>query len=128
MGDVGDDFRAYREARKKKRANNREQSIQLLDEWNITYTRHNMGAHIVVDIPGTDGNGQVDFWPGTGLWIVRKAHKRGRGVKPLLKFLASAKNEIEPRSNPDSPKGVPDKVISGGIRGTSPKPVVTDDP
>lgn len=30
---------------------------------------------------------EVDFWPGTGLWIVRGEQQRWRGVRKLLAFV-----------------------------------------
>lgn len=65
-----------------RRANNRENSASILEEKGIKFERKNMGAHLIV-------HGQVivvDFWPGTGKWIVRGTGKTGRGVFNLLKL------------------------------------------
>jgi hypothetical protein len=115
MSDLADDFRALRESRKKKRSHNRQQSRKLLDQWNIEYTVHNMGAHFIVEVPGTDGEQKVDFWPGTGKWIPRGSNKHGRGVKKLLTYLADAsENENEPRGGGYDPQYYNQPSSSGG--------------
>jgi hypothetical protein len=87
MADDDNDLAAmgylFRARSKIKRASNREDSPKLLDEAGVTYTVHNLGAHLIVDGPEC----VVDFWPGTGKWIVRAGGPTGRGVLPLLKFL-----------------------------------------
>ena len=80
MGDTGEDFKAWKEQSKKKRASNRERSLELLGEKGISYKEKNGGAHLVV----SGAKGVVDFWPGTGKWIARYG-KQGRGVFNLIK-------------------------------------------
>ncbi|HEX5461853.1 MAG TPA: hypothetical protein VFX20_17955 [Steroidobacteraceae bacterium] len=82
MSDMGEDFRAYREHWQEKRADNREQSTQILTDCGIGFISRNMGAHLTV----THAGKIVDFWPGTGKWIDR-AGPKGRGVFPLLRHL-----------------------------------------
>lgn len=71
------------EGHKQKTAANRANGARFLTERGIRFASHNKGAHLVV--------GQwpeaVDYWPGTGLWIVRQTGKKGRGIFSLLKHL-----------------------------------------
>ena len=71
------------EGSKRRRANNRAGSAQFLRARNFQFKSKNNGAHLVV----TQGDLVVDFWPGTGLWIVRGTGVRARGVKRLMGFL-----------------------------------------
>ncbi|MCP4052478.1 MAG: hypothetical protein GY739_05300 [Mesoflavibacter sp.] len=82
MGDTGDDFRAWKEHGQKKRTDNREHSPKILESEGIRFDRKNMGAHLIVH--GNDET--IDFWPGTGKWIVRGG-KTSRGVFPLIKYI-----------------------------------------
>lgn len=90
MSDIDEmsDSEMWRERKKdsqEKRATNRENSVQLLTEWGIAYEVKNGGAHLIVKHRGL----VVDFWPGTGKWIVRGGGS-GRGIYNLKKeFLAS---------------------------------------
>lgn len=83
MSDCIEIFQAMNEASKDRRAHNREQSAQLLKEKGIQFDDCNRGAHLIVY--GT--NHMVDFWPGTGKWIVRKMDRSGRGVLNLIKAI-----------------------------------------
>lgn len=76
----------FKNASQARRAGNREESPKLLTAAGVTFTTHNLGAHLIVDGPEC----VVDFWPGTGKWIVRKGGPTGRGVFKLLKFLGAA--------------------------------------
>lgn len=64
-----------------KRANNREYSTKLLTELGVNFTSHNNGAHLIIK----NGDQRIDFWPGTGKWIV--CDFTSRGVFNLLKFI-----------------------------------------
>jgi hypothetical protein len=76
MSDLGETFKAFREAGQEKRQSNLERSVALLDAQKVPYTRLSE-HHLRI--------GDYDFWPSTGLWISR-THKRskGRGVLNLL--------------------------------------------
>lgn len=65
-----------------KRASNREASAAILSRSGIVFESKNEGAHLVV----LAGQSVVDFWPGTGLWIVRGGQRK-RGVRNLVKFV-----------------------------------------
>lgn len=87
-GDVGEDFKAWHKHKQAKRASNREVAVQVLFENDIPFESKNGGAHLIV----TGKDGLVDFWPGTGKFIVRGG-KTGRGVFTLLKLLNARTNE-----------------------------------
>ena len=55
-------------------------SARILREHDVGFVARNGGAHLWV-------RGTVDFWPGTGKWIVRKTNEKGRGVFGLLRHL-----------------------------------------
>jgi hypothetical protein len=80
--DAGDLWREIRAARQKKRASNRSDSPQLLADAGLGFEIKNDGAHLIV----AAGSKTVDFWPGTGLWIVRGTAIRRRGVDRLINF------------------------------------------
>lgn len=86
---------AMRQHSRLKRADNRESSARLLASKGYDFTVHNLGAHLVVGHRGV----VVDFWPGTGKWIVRQrglpewwnpGWDSGRGVFPLIHMLKAA--------------------------------------
>jgi hypothetical protein len=70
------------ERHKEKTASNRASSAAYLRSRGIEFSEHNNGAHLIVGHNGL----VVDFWPGTGLWIVRNGRK-GRGVRNLVREL-----------------------------------------
>lgn len=83
MGDVGDDFNALKKMRQAKRANNRDDSAAILSRAGVCFESKNLGAHLIV----LAGAKEVDFWPGTGLWIVRGESARKRGVRKLVEYV-----------------------------------------
>lgn len=77
-----------------KNAYNRASSAQILEDLAIDHEIKNMGLHIIVKHSGL----VVDFWPGTGKWIVRGNPKKkpiGRGIFPLLRRLGYRTEEFE---------------------------------
>lgn len=72
--------------RQEKRADNRQSSTQQLKHAGIAFDDRNLGAHLIVSHHGY----VIDFWPGTGLWIVRGKTTRHRGVSKLIKFCRTA--------------------------------------
>ena len=66
-----------------KRASNRQWSTQHLVDKGIAFQSKNKGAHLIVESP----IGLIDFWPGTGKWIVRSNKKTKRGVRELIKYI-----------------------------------------
>lgn len=82
MSDVGETFNALKKHSQEKRASNREQSAQMLENKEIPFEEKNHGAHLIVE--GVDC--YIDFWPGTGRWITRNG-ERGFGVKNLIKYV-----------------------------------------
>lgn len=83
MSDMGDDFNAWKKAKQEKRASNREDSAAILTRAGVLFESKNIGAHLIV----TAGAKIVDFWPGTGLWIVRGANNKRRGVHKLIEYV-----------------------------------------
>lgn len=89
-------YKDLKEISKLKRESNRKSSYGFLVSRRIKFDSKNNGAHFILynkeDIP------VIDFWPGTGKWIVRKTNQKGYGVKNVVKKLLSLgeqKNEKE---------------------------------
>lgn len=83
MGDMGDDFNTWKKHKQEKRANNRDDSAAILSRAGIVFESKNIGAHLIVQA----GAKTVDFWPGTGLWIVRGDPQKRRGVRQLVQYV-----------------------------------------
>ena len=83
MSDLGETFQALREMSQQKRAVNRKESVKLLTKRGIAFVVKNNGAHLIVKGRRAD----IDFWPGTGLWIERDTGTTGRGVQKLITFI-----------------------------------------
>ena len=83
MSDMGDDFTALRKIKQEKRASNRDASAAILSRSGVVFESKNLGAHLIVQAGAT----VVDFWPGTGLWIVRGEKKQRRGVRKLVEYV-----------------------------------------
>jgi hypothetical protein len=82
MSDTAELFVGWREASRAKRAANRDKSAQMLTDAGIKFAAKNGGAHMIVS--ASDG-GLIDFWPGTGKWVVRATKLEQRGVMGLIK-------------------------------------------
>ncbi len=74
-------FQCLKQESQQRRAGNRENSAKILSDNGISFESKNLGAHLIVHGHSVT----VDFWPGTGKFIVRKG-KTGRGVFNLLKY------------------------------------------
>lgn len=74
-------FGCLKQESQQRRAGNRENSAQILADNCIKFDSKNLGAHLIVHGEAIT----VDFWPGTGKFIVRGG-KTGRGVFNLLKL------------------------------------------
>jgi hypothetical protein len=83
---LGDFWRDVKAARQAKRADNRKSSAELLREAGITFEAKNGDAHLIVRALGKT----VDFWPGTGLWIVRGQKHRSYGVRKFIQACTPA--------------------------------------
>lgn len=55
----------------------------MLHKAGLKFEAKNFGAHLIIRAIGLT----VDFWPGTGLWIVRQPRREGRGVQRLIDAL-----------------------------------------
>lgn len=85
-----EDFEMFRQRsieRRAKRASNRKMSHDMLVVAQIKFEVRNEGSHLVV----FGKSCIIDFWPGTGLWIVRQQTPRRRGIRSLLDHLAKEK-------------------------------------
>ncbi len=78
---LGDFWRDVKAARQQKRADNRTSSAELLIKARVPFEVKNGGAHLIVK---ADDGQMIDFWPGTGLWIVRGSTRRHGGVRKLI--------------------------------------------
>lgn len=87
MSDMGEDFRAMKEASREKKANNLASSTDILKKARVNFTSHNNGVHLVIQ----HSDRLIDFWPSTGKWNVRSANLWGLGVFALLKVLGVQK-------------------------------------
>lgn len=84
MGDHGDYWNDVKQGRKEKKAENREKSPELLQEYGVAFESKNGGAHLIVK----HGRHTIDFWPGTGKWRERNGIS-SRGVKRLLAHIGA---------------------------------------
>jgi hypothetical protein len=80
-------YKAMYQKSKEKREANRAGSAKLLDSYDIPYKSMNGGTHLIIQYENQPLI--IDFWPGTGLWIVRhrKPEYRKRGVRPLINYI-----------------------------------------
>ena len=95
-----EDYRAWDKMKQEKRAKNREDSARLLQEAGVPFTPMNDGAHLIVTWRGH----VFDFWPGTGLWMMRGSTQRHRGVRKLLKMLAPSNVKLTGSGRPYCPE------------------------
>lgn len=86
MSEMGDDFKAWDDMKKAKKAQNKCQSTKLLQDKCIEFESKNFGTHLVVS-----GSKKIDFWPSTGLWMIRGNPYRFRGVKHLIKHVEKSR-------------------------------------
>ena len=66
-------------------------SVATLEKWGIKFDSLHEGRHLIIK---NKHIGKIDFWPGTGLWVVRS--QRGikhRGVGKLIDFIESLKGK-----------------------------------
>jgi hypothetical protein len=83
-------WRDIKQARQAKRASNRDDSAQLLTEAGITFESKNDGAHLIVWIGKSASDRKINFWPGTGLWMLdntKSKSQRNYGVKNLIQYV-----------------------------------------
>lgn len=83
MGDMADDFRAFREYKKEQKDLRHQQNLKLLAESGLKYQQKDVfETHFHVLMP----NGEmVSFWPSTGAWRRHSANaKTTYGWQSLL--------------------------------------------
>lgn len=76
-----EDWKDHKLEGQQRRARNRDFSPKILAEAGLRYDERNGGAHLIVYVKGKP---KVDFWPGTGLWMIRGSQKKARGVRELI--------------------------------------------
>lgn len=86
MGDMAEDFYAYRAWRSETRRSNLEKSTALLVERGVKFESRNDGLHLMIET----AKGRVNFYPSTGLYY---GAIEGRGVFNLLKELKGLNDE-----------------------------------
>lgn len=62
-----------------------------LKEAGINWSSNNHGVHMII----SHNNITVDFWPTTGLWLLRGQRKRNYGVRSLVRQLKPVAGEFE---------------------------------
>ncbi|TVO55920.1 hypothetical protein [Denitromonas halophila] len=82
MSEMGELFAEHRRLGQQRRANNRASSAERLAAAGVSFESKNAGAHLIVSA----GSKRIDFWPGTGLWIVRGDPRRRYGVQKLIRY------------------------------------------
>lgn len=83
-------YKDIREVKQQKKRNNLAYSTYTLKEAGIPFESHNDGVHLVIN--NHRHSTIIDFWPSTGLWIMRNNGRRNRGIKKLLEFLTHARD------------------------------------
>jgi hypothetical protein len=96
MGDAIEDMKALQDLQKAVRAEQRADAPMVLTAAGIQFTSANDGAHLMVRYRDKERMVTVvDYWPGTGLWIPRKASgsaSRNRGLQKLINYIERNKS------------------------------------
>lgn len=82
--DLGEWFRHHAARHQAQRAQNRFSSRRRLLDRGIPFECKNDGAHWIVR--SKTRFAVIDFWPGTGSWIVRGQRERQRGLRKWIAF------------------------------------------
>jgi hypothetical protein len=88
MSEISQTYQSIKNYSKAKKQRNKHGSTSLLESNNIKFDSKNNGVHLIID--GCDEI--IDFYPSTGLWIIRSKQIKSRGVRKLI-------NRIKNRSN-----------------------------
>ena len=80
MAEIWGDLRKIRQ--EKKRAN-LSSSTAMLEQNGIRFTSNNGGIHLVL----SSGSEVIDYWPSTGLWMIRGNPRKHRGVNRLIAYM-----------------------------------------
>lgn len=86
--DTNEMWSEYRKQRQEKKKHNRESSTIILDNYGFQFNSYSNGTHLSILVPDTlkEMEGiRIDFWPGTGKWIIWETPIiTGRGVFHLI--------------------------------------------
>jgi len=83
MSELGDLYKQIATRKRDKKARNLAYSTQALKDHGITFTSHNNDNQLIITVKGAR---KIDFFPSTGLWIIRKTQERDRGLATLLAY------------------------------------------
>ena len=78
-------WEAFKEDRRKKRWQNRDNSLVILKERNVEFK-------LLDEKTGHYRVGRFDFWPTTGVFYCQSTKEKGRGVFELIKVLGPLKS------------------------------------
>lgn len=109
MGDFWRDIKAHS---KKKRSDNRASSKDLLKQRGVKFVSKNLGAHLIV----YKHDEIINFWPGTGLWMVQGSKKRHGGVFKLIAYV-NGKEERDVRASSSAPTATEPCGSGGNLHG-----------
>lgn len=88
MGDMGDDFRAWKEHKSEKKNKYRngkmKEDIQSVRNFSAHIDEKNDGEHFIVT---AESGAIVDYWPSTKRWIARRGKSKGYDVLSLVAYL-----------------------------------------
>lgn len=85
MSDAIEAFQFMKQRRKEQHSDRRDFAPEFLTENGIPFTTKNGGAHLIVE----GKTCYIDFWPGTGRWIVRDGKTKGFGIRNLVDWIKS---------------------------------------
>jgi len=80
---IGEFFAEQRVESQERRKRYRSYGSSRLEALGVQFTTRNDGAHLII----THAGKVVDYWPGTGKFIVRGSNRHRRGINNLLKTL-----------------------------------------
>lgn len=88
--DMGDMWREVKALSKLKRARSRNKSPEHLIAAGIEFESKNDGAHLIIVVKSQ----VINFWPGTGLWMLKEETRRHGGVFPLIQYVKQLKESL----------------------------------
>lgn len=84
MSEMGEIYKALKESKKKDKEVALVNSMSILKQHRVSFTKHNDGWHLVIRIAGRS---VADFWPSTQKYKIRSTSQYGRGVYRMLEVL-----------------------------------------
>lgn len=91
MGDMGDDFRAWRKKNQDWRAGNRSKNQEVLQAAGIVFEERNNGAVLIVRHPR-----RADYYPGTNRWRdVETGRTRSGSPGDFIRWLRAGRRNAD---------------------------------